>query len=421
MSPPHIRSGVNPIVNRALAALAVVVMLGILALLSWLRQQTLAELRGDVSELVGNFVPEAILHGRGGDTQVRFYLAESLIRQGERSPYIEKAIVTRLTEAGELFLVPFDFGIDNEGNTEQALDGFEMHPLGDPENPFGRIYVEVNWTIVRRINWAIGATAVAITLMLVTLLIRVWSQESTLTRTTVELNDRKRELIRIERLALAGELSAGLLHDLRKPVLNIRHSLEEMRDALGDFAAAAPALTELERNTQLFFDILGESQVERFVRSDRVGEEFVDLSPVLDFSFNLVRYERRAVEVERVETPDLPTVFAHPFRLIQLFSNLILNAYQAMNGQGKLRVETLPASGGVKILLTDSGPGIPEENLERVFDPFFTTKPEGEGTGLGLSICRLIVEEIGGRIHVESRTGGPTTFVVWLPVEGTGR
>jgi signal transduction histidine kinase len=221
-------------------------------------------------------------------------------------------------------------------------------------------------------------------------------------------------LIRLERLALGGQLAAGVMHDLRKPVLNIKHSLDELSEALGDFASAAPALQDLRQQTRLFFQILSESQIERFLSSDRVGEEYVEIAPIIEFSLNLVQYERRSVEIIRRENEGLPPILARPFRLIQLFSNLILNAYQAMGGQGRLTIDATAEQGGVRVRLTDDGPGIGEDVIDHIFEPFFTTKGEGEGTGLGLAICRLILEDMGGEISVNSRLDGPTVFEVWL-------
>jgi signal transduction histidine kinase len=399
--------------------LAVLVLLVVLTLLSWLRRQTVGELEANVRDMAQSFQPGELLHGAGGNSMARFAQAEALVRRGLLSGHIEEAVVSIWTPEGEeIFIVPYTFAADHSDEAERTrvLAAYTKEPLGDPRQPFGHLYLKLDWTAIQRINWAIVSTALAIVLMLVALLARVLSQETSLRRTVIELTERRSELIRLERLALAGHISAGLLHDLRKPVMHIRHSLEDLEEALGDFAPAAQSLKDLQQNTRLFFNILGESQMERFVRSDQVGDEFVDIGVVLDDSFKLVRFERGAVEVERYEGEDLPTtVYAHPFKLIQLFSNLILNAYQAMGGRGQLRVDVTSVDGGVLVRLTDNGPGIPTEDQERVFDPFFSTKQVGEGTGLGLSICRLIVEELGGRIRVESRLGGPTAFVVWLP------
>ena len=114
-----------------------------------------------------------------------------------------------------------------------------------------------------------------------------------------------------------------------------------------------------------------------------------------------------------------PLVLAQPFRLVQVFSNLILNAYQAIDGKGTLTLESRAAGGGVEVTVTDTGPGIPIEALPSVFEPFFTARSESEGSGLGLAISRLIVEELNGTVEVDSTAGGPTTFRVWLPAEET--
>jgi CheY-like chemotaxis protein len=114
-------------------------------------------------------------------------------------------------------------------------------------------------------------------------------------------------------------------------------------------------------------------------------------------------------------------VLADPDQLQQVFTNLFLNASQAMreaHGQGILTVTTgfAPGGAGVVITVADTGPGIKTEHLPRVFEPFFTTKGEGQGTGLGLAICQRIVENHGGRIGVESRPGAGARFRIELPV-----
>jgi len=90
---------------------------------------------------------------------------------------------------------------------------------------------------------------------------------------------------------------------------------------------------------------------------------------------------------------------------------------EANNG-GTLTITTVQAGNNVRLVITDNGPGIPKENLNRIFDPFFTTKPVGKGTGLGLSICYGIITEHNGRIYAESELGKGSTFIIELPVFG---
>ena len=408
-------------INRILAALAIAILVVTLYLLSWLRSQSASELENSVTHAVAMFKVEDVLHGPGGDTLVRFDRVEQLAELARQSPYIKNVVVTRLLPNGqEIPIVPFTLLARRGPDWPKELAGWDKQPLGKPGETFGNLYLDLDRSTLRSIHWAIGGIGLTIALMLVTLLARLWSQETSLTKTVVELDQRRRELIRVERLALAGQLAAGLLHDLRKPVLQIQHNLDDITEALGDFAPAAISLQELRRHTRLFFQMLSESQIERFVQSDRVAEEYVDIIPIIDASLALIRYERRGVEVIRREEDNLPSVMAQPFRLVQLFSNLILNAYQAMKGKGRITVEAKPHQGGVEIRFIDNGPGMPADVMERVFDPFYTTKPEGEGTGLGLSICRMIVDDMNGVISVESRAGGPTAFIVWLPQEHQG-
>ena len=403
--------------NRLLAALAVALLMVTLTLLFWLRAHVKSEIDRSLEAAATSFNTLAGVYDLGRD-QTRFGPFEELAERVEAGPYVRGLIVAKRTVSDiEIPLVPFKLWAEKQQGWKDQTQGWQSRSLGRANTPFGTLYLDMDRSALSQMNWAIIAVSLALALMLVTLLARVWSQETSLTRTVVELDERRRELIRLERLALAGQLSAGLLHDLRKPVLNIKHSLEDLAEALGDFAPAAEGLEDLRRQTRLFFQILTDSQIERFVQSDKAGEEYVALSPIIEFALNLVRYEQRGVEIHRDEKEGLPPVLAHPYRLIQLFSNLILNAYQAMDGQGRLSIEAEESDGGVEVRFTDNGPGIEPEAVERVFDPFYTTKPEGEGTGLGLSICRMIVEEQGGRITVASESGGATTFSVWLPAE----
>jgi two-component system, NtrC family, sensor kinase len=103
----------------------------------------------------------------------------------------------------------------------------------------------------------------------------------------------------------------------------------------------------------------------------------------------------------------------------QVFVNLFLNSVQAMPGGGELKIVLEQVNNELKIEVSDTGEGIPPENLGRIFDPFFTTKKEGEGTGLGLSVSYSIVKNHGGRMEVQSTRGAGTTFSIFLPVAGS--
>ncbi|MCS7298065.1 MAG: ATP-binding protein [Bacteroidia bacterium] len=111
----------------------------------------------------------------------------------------------------------------------------------------------------------------------------------------------------------------------------------------------------------------------------------------------------------------MPQLYLFTDEIGQVWTNLIQNAIQAMQGQGELWIQAQRVGDELQVAFIDTGPGIPPEILPRIFEPFFTTKAKGEGTGLGLDICRRIVEKHQGRITVESRPGR-TQFVVHLPL-----
>jgi signal transduction histidine kinase len=141
-----------------------------------------------------------------------------------------------------------------------------------------------------------------------------------------------------------------------------------------------------------------------------------DVHDGIETTLTILRSQiRYGVEVER-RYGKVPPITANIHELNQVWTNLIHNALQAMNGMGRLTIETWLEGGFVGVRITDSGPGIPESIRGRIFDPFFTTKDQGEGTGLGLGITQQIVQRHQGRIRVDSEPGR-TSFEVFLPLD----
>ena len=289
-------------------------------------------------------------------------------------------------------------------------------PLVSDREQLGSLFVEVNHGALRTVSiviWALGAMLAA---SLAFFASQFRSQEKVISATTVELEEKRRELVRLERLALAGQLSANILHDLKKPVLNIRNETDEALHPISNSPVEAPATIfgRVREQADFFLSVLREGGFDRFVRSQE-EREYVDANDLLDRSLALVRYEQGSVEIVRQYADSLPALLAEPVRLIQVFSNLILNACQAMEGQGKLTITTsVNESGDVGVELEDTGPGIPQAQLDHIFEPFYTTKAAGQGTGLGLYIVRDIINELGGEISVES-CPGRTRFLIRLP------
>jgi signal transduction histidine kinase len=145
----------------------------------------------------------------------------------------------------------------------------------------------------------------------------------------------------------------------------------------------------------------------------------VNLNDLIAEVLKLLRYEvqRKSIRLE-TRFSDIPVITADPNKLKQVVINLVMNAVHALQGEGRIVLETgIDQRGNLQLLVSDDGPGITAELQGQVFAPFFSTKPEGEGTGLGLYICQNIVREHGGTIVLESQPGAGATFRISLPVE----
>ena len=246
--------------------------------------------------------------------------------------------------------------------------------------------------------------------------------EDRVRRASARLEETQRQLFQSEKLAALGKLSAGIAHEIRNPLTSIKiliHSLVDERATENsrekDLAVIETEIARVNKIIKQFLD---------FARPRPPSLEPTDVRTILDETLALLVYEMEAQRIspEKRYAPDLPPVPMDREQMKQVFLNLMLNAIQAMEHGGTLRVATLraspaPGKGGrsaAEIGVEDTGPGIPEDLRSRIFEPFFSSKEEG--IGLGLSIAQRIVEEHGGEIRVESKVGVGTTFVVALPL-----
>jgi signal transduction histidine kinase/DNA-binding response OmpR family regulator len=258
---------------------------------------------------------------------------------------------------------------------------------------------------------------------------------SRLVATVERLKATQAQLLQAEKLSAIGQLVAGVAHELNNPLTSVigyaqllQEELREAGEADADAARAAPNLShdlrriaeESERAAKIVRNLLA------FARRQSAERAEQDIADVMNRVLSLRAYEFRlnAIELETDFEPGLPQVLGDGGQLQQALLNLLLNAEQAMRARPvrKIRVGArhVAESDAVELFVTDSGHGIPDENLRRIFDPFFTTREVGEGTGLGLSICYGIVRDHGGQIAVESRVGQGTTFKVLLPARARG-
>jgi signal transduction histidine kinase len=244
----------------------------------------------------------------------------------------------------------------------------------------------------------------------------------TLAETNRRLEEAQEEARRSERLAALGQLSGGLAHELRNPLAVIKGSAETLMRKL---ASSDPITTELAGYISSEVNRMN-ALVTRFLdfaRPHKLEQQLEQIPPLLERALKAAhdRWPDAKVEVERQFAPNLPEVSIDGELIERVFTNLALNAYEAMGpGGGKLRVEAVPSSdgkGGVEINFQDTGPGIPAELREQIFNPFFTTKETG--VGLGLSIVSKIVDDHRGWIRVTSEPGKGACFQVFLPAGGS--
>jgi signal transduction histidine kinase len=228
-----------------------------------------------------------------------------------------------------------------------------------------------------------------------------------------EQRERFRRMIRADRLATIGELAAGAAHEIRNPLTAIKSSLQYLTEKCQqetEKKLLGVALQETDRIDEILAALLS------FSRPSEIRKEQYDLAVTLEESLALLSFQARAgaVEVETKFPPGPVVLYGDKSQVKQLFLNILLNGIQAMEGGGKLSTEVVSlGSGKVLVRVTDTGIGIPEENMDKIFDPFFTTKKGG--TGLGLSICYSIVKSHRGEIEVRSRVAEGTTVLVTLP------
>jgi len=213
-------------------------------------------------------------------------------------------------------------------------------------------------------------------------------------------------LVRSEKLASIGRLSAGVAHEIGNPLSSILASLESLREPDTDEDEARELLDQMREATKRIHIIIRE--LLDYSRAEKI-EVFASTPAVaIQQALRLVEHQpqMRKVKLE-VRTDKAARVRLDEGKLVQVLVNLLMNAADAMNGQGQVSVETEVSASGAQVLLRviDNGPGIPEEHIRTVFEPFFTTKEPGKGTGLGLAITERLLQQMGAQIDVRSAPG----------------
>ncbi len=278
---------------------------------------------------------------------------------------------------------------------------------------------------------------------------------------TKEIKETQAQLIQQEKMASIGHLAAGVAHEINNPMGFISSNLNTLEDYGKDLRSLIEQYTDLvsglkgamttKEERAAISERLGHiSKIEKEMDIDFILEdipnlikeslegaerikkividlkdfahpgeqelEYANINRNLESTLNIVWNELKYKATVTKDYGDLPEVRCYPQQLNQVFMNILVNAAQAIEKQGEIRIVTRAVDGQVEVAISDTGSGIPKENLSKIFDPFFTTREVGKGTGLGLNITYNIIQKHKGTIEVESEVGKGTTFTIRVPV-----
>jgi len=270
---------------------------------------------------------------------------------------------------------------------------------------------------------------------------------SKLSKANEELKQSESQLVHSEKMASIGVLASGVAHEINNPIGFIKSNLSVLTGYFEDIEKYyKDSLINLTSETQksiqqqlaqkhdidfLFSDVppLLKSSiggVERvteivqslktFARTDLPERTLTDVTEGLNATLNMVWNELKFNCKVHVELSILPKIMAYPGKLNQVFMNLLINAGQAIDGDGDIYIRSFVKDSNIVIEVEDTGCGIDPESLSQIFTPFYTTKVIGEGTGLGLSISHQIIEQHAGEIKVTSKVGKGSCFSIYLPI-----
>jgi two-component system NtrC family sensor kinase len=263
--------------------------------------------------------------------------------------------------------------------------------------------------------------------------LRGWGRtlEEKIEEKTRELHRAQAEAARGEKLASVGLLAAGIAHELNNPLTGVLTFSHLVRQTLPEDSPEAEDLDLVIQETKRCAAII--RRLLDFAREQAPEKKWADLNHLVDESVRLIEQPASLDGIEIISEldPEMVPIWVDEGLIKQVIMNMLVNAQHAIDETGTITVktrvcsqqrcadvvgETVPA---VELMISDTGRGIPEEDLHKIFDPFFTTKGVGKGTGLGLSVSHGTVRAHGGEIEVESTVDKGTTFRIYLPIAGT--
>ena len=236
-----------------------------------------------------------------------------------------------------------------------------------------------------------------------------------------DLGDAHLQLVQSDKIASVGRMAAGVAHEINNPLAGVLIYAELLKESFKDNPQHLEDVNEIIKQTLRCKKIV--SELLEFSRQSIGKESAFELEKLIDTCLNLLTKQAAFQDIRIVKEmePGMPAMLGDMGQLQQVFTNLFINASDAMKGVGELHInaEYLSKESMFVIRVSDEGPGIPVEMRDKIFDIFYTSKPVGKGTGLGLSISQNIINLHGGSIRFECPRKGGTTFIIELPLEST--
>ena len=288
---------------------------------------------------------------------------------------------------------------------------------------------------------------------------QIQTKNEELENTLETLKSTQAQILYSDKMASVGQLAAGVAHEINNPIGFVDSNLRTLSDYQNDInkliehyrqlitnlkgtakdlpfsiGAEIDQIATLEKTIDIDFifddvmNLVGESKdgterIKKIVLDLKdfahPGEDKIyaaDINKGIESTLNIVWNELKYKAVVTKDYGELPLVECYPQQLNQVFMNILVNAAHAIEKHGEIRISTRKIDDSVEIKISDTGAGIPKENLSKIFDPFFTTKEVGKGTGLGMNVAYNIIKKHNGTIDVESEVGKGTTFTITIPV-----
>lgn len=230
-----------------------------------------------------------------------------------------------------------------------------------------------------------------------------------------EVRKLQQQVDQSEKLAVIGQLAAGVAHEIGNPLTSISSLVQILQRRYND-EFASNKLSSIKNNIDRISKIVRE--LVDFSKPPSHDELFTQISDVVKTALGIVKYDKRVKNVifETHFEPNLPSAKIVPDQLLQVFINILINSLDAIEGEGTIAVKTSGDIENIIVEISDNGCGIPEEKIVKIFEPFYTTKEVGKGTGLGLSVSYGIIKKFNGNISIESKVGEGSKFTIQIPI-----